>query len=185
MKIFENWCRHSSETLLVGDVLHRETFHVEDDGWLHYGIRRTLVLLEVWIHFGDAGFDQVNNVHDVIFLFGWAQNSLQVRHSVSNHPHWCVQKISVNVSTKYSFEFLRGLCTLSRPTKPAEKYFGNTSGGLNSSRMWSILCWRRHSSDWLLNQHISCQNIVRSFELVWLTVRSIFSALGISKFRAN
>lgn len=55
-------------TLLVGDVLHGETFHVENDGGLHNGVGIALVFVEIGVDSGDAGFHQVNDVHDVILL---------------------------------------------------------------------------------------------------------------------
>lgn len=55
-------------TLFGSNVRHGETLHVKDDGRLHYSRGRTFEFLEIGIDSGNAAFNQVNDVHDVVFL---------------------------------------------------------------------------------------------------------------------
>ena len=79
-------------TLFVCDVLHGQSFQVEDDRCLYYRIWYALVLLRVRHHSPNAGFNKINDVHDEISFFGRTQNAFHVRLSVSSNPHCGIKK---------------------------------------------------------------------------------------------
>jgi hypothetical protein len=154
-RVFMYSLAKSSVTLFISDVLHGQSFQVEDDGCLYYCIWYALVLVRLCHHSPNAALNKINDVHDEISLLSRSQNAFHVRHSVSSDPHWKFwmekwKKIFQTRTFKMLVHFvwlLQGLCILSRPTRLAEKYFFKTSGGLKSFRIASILWWRRHSKD--------------------------------------